>query len=59
MSTNTSADKTAHFLDHVIKPSVTTGVGSLFDDFIKVMEDSECDSVKELEKLQSKETNSK
>ena len=50
-SMNTSADKAAHFLDHVIKPSVTTGVGSLLDDLIKVIEDGEYDGVKKLAKL--------
>jgi len=49
-SMNTSADKAAHFLDHVIKPSVTISVSSL-DDLIKVMEDGEYDGVKKLAKL--------
>ena len=50
-SMSTSADKATCLLDHVIRPSVTTGVGSSFDDLIKVMEDSEYDGVKELAKL--------
>ena len=50
-SMSTSADKATHLLDHVIQPSVTTGVGSSFDDLIKVMKDSEYDGVKELAKL--------
>jgi len=40
-SMNTRADKATHLLDHVIQPSVMTGVGRSFDDLIKVMEDSE------------------
>jgi len=47
----TRASKAEYFLDHMIKPSVTTGVGRYFDDLIKVMEDSEYDGVKELAKL--------
>ena len=47
----TPASKAKYFLDHMIEPSVTTGVGSSFDDLIKVMEDSEYDGVKELAKL--------
>ena len=47
-SMSTPADKATHLLDHVIQPSVMTGVGSSFDDLIKVMEDSEYDGVKEL-----------
>ena len=46
-----TADKETHLLDHVIQPLVTTGVGSSFDDLIKVMDDSEYDGVKELAKL--------
>ncbi|XP_065900737.1 NACHT, LRR and PYD domains-containing protein 3-like isoform X3 [Dysidea avara] len=42
------ASKASYFLDHMIKPSVLTGVGRSFDDLIKVMEDSEYDGVKEL-----------
>ena len=45
------ASKASYFLDHMIKPSVMTGVGRSFDDLIKVMEDSEYDGVKELAKL--------
>ena len=44
----TQADKATHLLDHMIKPSVMTGIGRSFDDLIKVMEDSEYDGVKEL-----------
>ena len=47
-SMSTSADKATHLLDHVIQPSVMTGVGSSYDDLIKVMENSEYDGVKEL-----------
>jgi len=50
-SMSTRADKATHLLDHVIQPSVMTGVGRSFDDLIKVMEDSEYDGVKELAKL--------
>jgi len=45
------ASKASYFLDHVIKPSVTTGSGRSFDDLIKVMEDSEHDELKELAEL--------
>ena len=44
----TQADKATYFLDHVIKPSLTSGVGSSFNKLLKVMEDSEYDDVKEL-----------
>lgn len=47
----TRADKAMYFLDHVIKPSVTTSVGSSFDQLLNVMEDSEYQGVKELAKL--------
>ena len=47
----TRASKAMHFLDHVIKPSVTTGVGSSFDQLLNVMEDSDHQGVKELAKL--------
>ena len=40
-----------YFLDHVIKPSVTTSVGSSFDQLLNVMEDSQDQCVKELAKL--------
>jgi len=48
---STQADKATHFLDHVIQPSVTSSVGGHFNDLIKVMEDSEYDSVKELAEM--------
>ena len=47
----TRVNKVMYFLDHVIKPSVTTGVGSSFDQLLNVMEDSEHQGVKELAKL--------
>ena len=47
----TKAKKAMHFLDHVIKPSVTIGVGSSFDQLLNVMEDSDYQGVKELAKL--------
>ena len=55
----TRANKAMYFLDHVIKPSVTTGIGSSFDELLNVMEDgmedgmedSEHQGVKELAKL--------
>ena len=50
-SMNTKADKATHFLDHVIQPSVASGVGKSFDDLIEIMADSEYDGVKELAKL--------
>ena len=46
----TRASKAKYFLDHMIEPSVTTGVGRSFGDLIKVMENSEYDGVKELAK---------
>ena len=50
-SKSTPKDKAVHFLDYVIQPSVTTGVGNSFDDLIKLMEDSEYNGVKEMAKL--------
>ena len=50
-SLTTSAKKASYFLDHVIKPSVISGVGSSFDELLHVMEDSEYQSVKDLAKL--------
>ena len=50
-SDKTSAVKATMFLDSVIEPSVTTGVGSSFDQLLNVMEDSEHQCVKELAKL--------
>ena len=47
----TRADKAMYFLDHVIKPSVTTSVGSSFDQLLNVMEDGQDQCVKELAKL--------
>ena len=47
----TSVDKSSHFLDHVIKPSVNSGDASRFDELLNVMEDSEYQGVKELAKL--------
>jgi len=46
----TCANKATYFLDHVIKPSLTSGVGSSFNKLLKVMDDSEYDDVKELSK---------
>ena len=47
----TKASKASYFLDHVIQPSIMTGVGTAFDDLIKVMEDSKYGDVKVLAKL--------
>lgn len=47
----TQADKAVYFLDHVIKPSVTSGIGRSFENLLTVMEDSEHDGVKELAKM--------
>ena len=49
-SLETKSDKATYFLDHVIKPSVISGVGSGFDKLLNVMEDSEYQGVKELAK---------
>ena len=47
----TKSDKAAYFLDHVIKPSVTSDDhGSSFDKLLNVMEDSDHQGVKELAK---------
>ena len=59
VSLPTKANKAMYFLDHVIKPSVTTGVGSSFDQLLNVMEDSEHQGVKEVAKLiRTKRSNS-
>ena len=47
----TKSDKASYFLDHVIKPSVTSDDGSSFDKLLNVMEDSDHQGVKELAKL--------
>ena len=44
----TLAHKAMYFLDHVIKPNVTSDDGSSFDKLLNVMEDSEYQGVKEL-----------
>ena len=51
LSDKTSAVKATMFLDSVIEPSVSTGVGSSLDQLLNVMEDSEHQGVKELAKL--------
>ena len=47
----TKSDKASRFLDHVIKPSVTSDDGSNFDKLLNVMEDSDHQGVRELAKL--------
>ena len=47
----TKSEKASYFLDHVIKPSVTSDDGSSFDKLLNVMEDSDHQGVKELAKL--------
>ena len=47
----TSAKKASSFLDRVIRPSVTSGVGRNFDELLDVMKDSENQNVNELAKL--------
>ena len=47
----TSADKATLFLNNVIEPSVTSGVGSSFEKLLTIMEDCDHESVKELAKL--------
>ena len=50
-SLTTKSDKAAYFLDHVIKPSVTSDDhGSSFDKLLNIMEDSDHQGVKELAK---------
>ena len=46
----TSATKASYFLDHVIKPSVTSGNGSCFDELLNVMNDCDYQNVIELSK---------
>ena len=46
-SRSTRADKAVYFLNHVIKPALTSDVGS-FNELLNVMEDSEYPNVKEL-----------
>ena len=47
----TKSDKASYFLDHVIKPSVTSDDGSSFNKLLNVMEDSDHQGVKRLAKL--------
>ena len=47
-SLTTEGRKAMYFLDHVIKPSVTSDIGSSFDKLLNVIEDSEYQGVKEL-----------
>ena len=47
----TKSEKASYFLDHVIKPSVTSDDGSSFDKLLNVMEDSDHQGVKELAEL--------
>ena len=42
----TKSKKASHFLDHVIKPSVTSDDGCSFDKLLDVMEDSDHQGVK-------------
>ena len=46
-SRSTRADKAVYFLNHVIKPALTSDVGS-FNELLNVMEDSDYPNVKEL-----------
>jgi len=50
-SKSTPSEKALYFLDHMIEPSVKFGFDSRFYGLIEVMEDSECNGVKELAKL--------
>ena len=47
-SLTTEGRKAMYFLDHVIKPSVTSDGGSSFDKLLNVMKDSKYQLVKEL-----------
>ena len=47
-SLRTEAEKTMYFMDHVIKPSVTSDDGSSFDKLLNVMESCNYPCVKEL-----------
>ena len=47
-SLQTEAEKTMYFMDHVIKPSVTSDDSSSFDKLLNVMESSNYPCVKEL-----------
>ena len=44
----TSANKASRFLDSEIEPSVTSGIGTTFDELLTVMEDSDHQRMKEL-----------
>ena len=46
-SRSTRADKAVYFLNHVIKPALTSDVGS-FNELLNVMEDSDYPNIKEL-----------
>lgn len=50
-SQTTQALKASCFLDQMIRPSVTTGIGNSFDELLSVMKDSEYQSVNELAEL--------
>ena len=47
---DTQKKKSAYFLDNVIEPSVTSNVGTSFNDLLMVMENSEYQNVKSLAK---------
>ena len=49
-SKNTSAEKAMYFLDYKINPDVTIGVFTSFDTLLKIIENWESDSLKELAK---------
>ena len=51
LSLPTKSGTASYFLDHVIKPSVTSDDGSSFDKLLDVMEDSGHQGVKELARL--------
>lgn len=51
LENKTPTAKATLFLDTVIEPSITSGVGSKFDDLLNVMEGSDHESMKELAQL--------
>ena len=49
-SKNTSAEKATYFLDNKIYPDITIGVFTSFDTLVRIIENWEDDSLKELAK---------
>ena len=56
-SSDSPAEKAITFLDHVIKPSVTTPHAKEFSDLLKVMEDSDYSALTDLAETIGRELN--